>query len=784
MADWYNSSWRYRKKVTIPAANVAGSDAMPGFPLLHLPREDADIVAHSQLSGHDIFYTAADGVTKLPHELRCDTQFVSRTGAYSYYGGHTHVYHEGVNERLFTGVILNGGSQVVTQWDYDTETLTTTEIGQYDSGYDEHSAPTLLVRSSDSKLIVAREASHSAQMFLRTSTNAEDATAWEDQREFDPDDRVGNNYRGYSYPTLLETSDGTIWLFYRLRTQISPTLEVWKYCTSSDDGDTWSAPVALHVLDGSGWGSRPYFKFSESNGTRIDLLCSSDTPGQDSSDEFLVKHAYHFDGAWRTTDGSLIGAGPWTVSQLTSVYDGTAGGDSVWVTDEPILDSVGNPRVVFYVYEDDVITSHLLHYGIWNGSAWSTQLVTDEGGQPTANNGYPCGAAIDPLQPDYLFVGRDEGQDWSGGNITEIQLWRRNGGSWAKLQDCTTNSTHPHWRPRIAKNCPAGKLGRVTFTTPTSYTVFTNWVASTNYYPAIKSNFARAYIKADIHGANATDIYCYFDNSQATDQQDINAVWSDYAAVYPTTEPYGFPPSSFRDSSGNKSTITYTTNQGEDAGNAGPSQEFSTTGWTPGTIDFASQVAGSIECYFKYDSSGSDEHTLLGTGDLSGATAQLHMRLEPTDDTVEAFATIDTNQFKGGTVSDLTAPVDTWAYAFIGWSAAAGLRSRVNQSEGAVASSTGTAFDATSSPFFYVGRRSNGLDVLQGNLAEIRALTDIYLSKDWTDTQVNNWGDGNDFFAVGDLEIRPGAPLIGGRLVGRQLVNNQLVDFPLVGVVN
>ena len=65
-ADWYNASWQYRKLITIDRTRVAGT--LTDFPML-VDVTDADLAAKAQTDADDILFTAADGTTKLSHEI-------------------------------------------------------------------------------------------------------------------------------------------------------------------------------------------------------------------------------------------------------------------------------------------------------------------------------------------------------------------------------------------------------------------------------------------------------------------------------------------------------------------------------------------------------------------------------------------------------------------------------------------------------------------------------------------------------------------------------------------
>ncbi len=64
-ATWYESTWSYRKVITVDHTQVGGD--FTSFPLL-ISLTDLDLTK-AQASGDDFVFTAADGVTKLDHEI-------------------------------------------------------------------------------------------------------------------------------------------------------------------------------------------------------------------------------------------------------------------------------------------------------------------------------------------------------------------------------------------------------------------------------------------------------------------------------------------------------------------------------------------------------------------------------------------------------------------------------------------------------------------------------------------------------------------------------------------
>lgn len=66
-AAWYNSEWKYRKKLVIDNTQVSGTTNLTNFPILinfRIPELSA-----AQADGDDILFTSADGETQLDHEI-------------------------------------------------------------------------------------------------------------------------------------------------------------------------------------------------------------------------------------------------------------------------------------------------------------------------------------------------------------------------------------------------------------------------------------------------------------------------------------------------------------------------------------------------------------------------------------------------------------------------------------------------------------------------------------------------------------------------------------------
>jgi hypothetical protein len=74
---WYDAGWSHRKPITIDGSKVNGGPHA-NFPVLVSLASDAQLASRAQASGNDILFTAADGTTKLDHEIET---FTKATGA-------------------------------------------------------------------------------------------------------------------------------------------------------------------------------------------------------------------------------------------------------------------------------------------------------------------------------------------------------------------------------------------------------------------------------------------------------------------------------------------------------------------------------------------------------------------------------------------------------------------------------------------------------------------------------------------------------------------------------
>lgn len=342
------------------------------------------------------------------------------------------------------------GSVVVGAYDEATDSVTSTVIAS-EFDVDDHSAPGLLIRESDGR-IMAFYTAHIGETNVRyrVSTNPLDITSWGSEQTI-----TGLVAGTYTYTSPVEAG-GALYVFTRTRvTADSDDMEL-TYSKSTDGGSTWASAVRLSDL--------AYTKVAV-DGDLIHFLQSQhpDT-GQTSVYHFYMDASA---GTFHTSDGTTISASkPYQPSDLTTVYDGST--TRAWVWDIAV-DSDGDPVATFATFPGNDGSDHRAQRATWNGSSWSVSEVAQMGTtiHPTdypegvPQDFYSGGIVIDRADTRVSYVSRQVGSDW--------QLFRYPGA--VQLTSGTGKNVRPvavHDPGRIRALAMAG-----TYTTYVDYSVGT-----------------------------------------------------------------------------------------------------------------------------------------------------------------------------------------------------------------------------------------------------------------------------------------------------------------------
>lgn len=396
-----------------------------------------------------VLYNGGTGIT-YPFASSIGPTF-GMPGAWTWFTDPRAVYYNG---KTYFGVLGNDGKVGVRSYTHATPAQPSV-FNMRTFSLDDHDNPALLVRDSDKRLIAFYGEHTGAEMYVRISTNAEDATAW--GAEITLDATLGLSTYTYSNPVQLlgETNDPIYNIF---RADDGSGLQYF-YTKSEDGGATWSAAQKI-------WNQiRPYNRLVANGTTRLDFAVCTTHP--DTAVNALY-HCYYEGGSWYQSDGTLITASPpFDVSGGTKIYDAADNaGVRCWVWDIAI-DSNGYPVIVYAVFPDTA-TNHRYRYARWTGAAWVDYEITgaDGGYLYAAEAYYSAGVCLDHEDPDIVYLSKKVGGVYQIYKYTTAD----NGATWSASQ--ITSRTQDCLRPSVVRS-HSGSMQLMYFTG--TYTSFTNY---------------------------------------------------------------------------------------------------------------------------------------------------------------------------------------------------------------------------------------------------------------------------------------------------------------------
>lgn len=283
--------------------------------------------------------------------------------------------------------------------------------------------------------IVAWYGSHNDSVFrYRVSTNPEDITSWSAEQQ------RGTGGGPYSYPNTFRFSNasGKDWYFNR-RGGGGSAYSPLSYRTCTDittiPAATWSAAVDVYYAAAS---STPYWKLAHDGANRVHVAVTDKHPvqGQSSLYHFYIECQVGGTLKYYTSAGVEITAGlPFAPANCTQVYDGTT--TKSWVSDCTI-DGSGYPRILYMVYPGNDGSAIEYWHARWNGSAWSSAKICNDGaGLYAPEVYYHGGMCFDSMDPTKVYLSAPET------GVRQIQEWRTtdSGATWAKFRSITSGGT-------------------------------------------------------------------------------------------------------------------------------------------------------------------------------------------------------------------------------------------------------------------------------------------------------------------------------------------------------
>lgn len=338
-----------------------------------------------------------------------------------------------------------GYSQFIFEINNDTNVITKFKLGTV-TQYDDHNEPSILIRSSDNRLIAVYSEHSGALLRWRISTNPNDATAWGSEQTLNP---VGGGHV-YTYPSVFEAENGHIYIFFR--DQIGTTQRGWSYVKSTNGGATFGGYARITGVTYSTLAQDP------NNKDKIHFLVCWHPDNTIIADNYIL-HGYWncSTNTFHKSDGTDITASiPVDETDMTVIDTALIANDQDCWIEDIIIDNSGNPRVL-YTKIPDMPTALLKdeYYSEWTGSAWTTPhllhrsathyMETELLDTNLLSIWYPPNSSFDRANPDRIFSSIETAGDF--GNVCEIWELHRQSSSSFTRQQRTYNSAKDQWRP-------------------------------------------------------------------------------------------------------------------------------------------------------------------------------------------------------------------------------------------------------------------------------------------------------------------------------------------------
>ncbi len=378
-------------------------------------------------------------------------QVAAEDAAWCWFADPRAVYHKGKQEKIYYGYISSRGDAMISSRDVKTKEVQTYILHEK-LQIDDHNVPSILFLP-DGK-ILAFYTEHNGKFFVRKSKDAENISAWEEERvlSFGLKDELIT----YSHPVMLSDEGNRIYVFFRSRNKrisTNPKYINWKqnYVYSDDLGQTWTDAKGYLTSMGD-YNRIPYLKIVSDNKSKIHFLFTDGHPKLDLSS---VYHMYYEKGAFHQTNGETIAAFteiPLDMQNINEVYDSDKHHVKSWIWDIA-LDKQGHPVVAYARYPST--NEHRYHYANWDGEKWLDQELVNAGGYITKpeKNGkvleehYSGGIVLDHSNPSNVFISRQVN------GVFEIEQWRLKKGKWENKR-LTSNSVANNVRPYVIDGYP------------------------------------------------------------------------------------------------------------------------------------------------------------------------------------------------------------------------------------------------------------------------------------------------------------------------------------------
>ncbi len=349
--------------------------------------------------------------------LPADPLLIQTDGGWSWFNDHTARF---VNGDLYLGYVKGQAKKMaMTRYDFDTSTAREFVFSTATNpSNDDHDVPNVTVLPDGKILSVYSRHNLDTVFYYRRSLNGNPAslTDWGPEQT----KALGTAKNTYSNTFRLTAESDKIYNFSR-NINFNPTI-----CTSTDHGQTWSAPVHFIKI---GTGSvRPYPRYATNHQNRIDLIYTDGHPRDVNNS---IYHLFYQGGNFHQSDGTVVkslanlplnhdtGERGTVIYPYTTAAWGAGQGPDNWIpsgrawTWDIHYQPDGKPVCVFQVQVDgaagpatDFKNDRIYYYyARWDGSQWRRKFIAHAGrGLFSSEDDYGGGLCIDPENPNIVYL--------------------------------------------------------------------------------------------------------------------------------------------------------------------------------------------------------------------------------------------------------------------------------------------------------------------------------------------------------------------------------------------
>jgi hypothetical protein len=357
------------------------------------------------------------------------------TAGWSWHQRPLAIHYAGAQDKTYIATITNDGQVQVRSIDHNTGEYIVTTVAAIDAsegGGDDHNSPSLLVRSSDARVMVFWAGHFSKTIYYAISENPEDISSFGEIKT------LLNPAENYSYTQPVElTAEHKIYLFTR-RQQDESGVRAWDINVSTDNGETFTREAnPLWYQDDV---NSPYTEIYSNGVDTIHFLRSDWMKDEYSYVRKYLSYCYYRGGAFYKANGEKIADYadlPITDrNELDMIVDSKPWSDYVFSKDIAV-DENGYPVCVYTTMNKKEVCVYW--YARWNGEKWVKSKIVTAGKDIASiktQPSYEGGIVLNYANVNEVYLSREIVLD---SKQFEIEKWvtEDNGLTWKLVEKIT-----------------------------------------------------------------------------------------------------------------------------------------------------------------------------------------------------------------------------------------------------------------------------------------------------------------------------------------------------------